>query len=80
MTNSLVHDLDVLHAGYVSAVNNAVADGDLALAEELAAGYEHDAIEMMAAREGLEHLLPLRRVPPRSRLRTVVARALGRAA
>lgn len=80
MTNSLVHDLDLLHDGYVDSINTAIAADDLALAEELAAGYESDAIAMMAQREGLTHLLPLTRPTTPSRLRRLVARVTRQAA
>ena len=72
MTNSLVHDLDLLHADYVASVNAAVAQGDLRVAEDLAASYETEAVQMMAEREGLTHLLPLTRPTVPSRLRRLV--------
>jgi hypothetical protein len=73
MSRTLIQDLDALHATYVVAVNEAIEADDLATAEELALGYEDDAIQLMAEREGLTHLLPLqRRRPADSRLRRIV--------
>ena len=72
MSRTLIQDLDALHASYVVAVNEAIAADDLASAEELALAYENDAIQLMAEREGLTHLLPLRRRPADSRLRRIV--------
>lgn len=60
-TSTLRADLDVLHASYVDAVNNAVEEGDMARAAELAAAYDTESIQMVAEREGKTHLLPLRR-------------------
>ena len=50
-----------LHASYVHAINAAVADDDHVRAERLAAGYDDDAIRLIAEREGKTHLLPLQR-------------------
>lgn len=80
MTNTLVQDLDLLHAGYVDSVNRAIAADDVALAEELAAAYERDAVQLMAEHEGLTHLLPLTGRTTPSRLRGLVARLTRRAA
>ena len=55
----LIDELNDLHASYVDAVNTAVAQGDLELAQELAGRYDRDAIELMAEREGRQDLLPL---------------------
>ena len=55
----LIDELDDLHASYVEAVNTAVAQGDLELADELAGRYDRDAIVLMAEREGRQDLLPL---------------------
>jgi hypothetical protein len=63
MKKSLVEELNELHAAYVVAVNEAIADGELAAAEQLAANYDKDAIELVADREGKQHLLPLPRRP-----------------
>ena len=78
----LIDELDTLHASYVRAINVAVADDDLARAERLAEEYDHDAIQLIAEREGKTHLLPIRRPQPAdSSLRRLV-RSLraGRAA
>jgi hypothetical protein len=81
MTRPLIYDLDELHAGYVASVNAALIADDLARAEELAAAYEDDAIQLMAEREGLTHLLPLqRRRPADSGLRRFIALFTQRAA
>jgi hypothetical protein len=58
---SLLDDLNELQASYVEAINIAIAADDYPRADELAAQYDTDAIEMMAEREGKTHLLPLRR-------------------
>ena len=71
----LVDEIDALHARYVEAVNLAVAADDLPRADQLAAGYDAEAIALIAEREGLTHLLPLRRPgQPDSRLRTLSRR------
>lgn len=57
----LIDDLDALHSRYVDAVNRAVAADDLDLADRLADGYDQEAIELIAVREGKTHLLPIRR-------------------
>ncbi|GEP38129.1 hypothetical protein NPS01_17920 [Nocardioides psychrotolerans] len=57
----LIDDLNALHASYVSAINTAVADDDMATVHELAAGYDREATQMVAEREGKTHLLPLKR-------------------
>ena len=82
MSRTLIQDLDALHATYVVAVNEAIAADDLASAEELALAYENDAIQLMAERENLTHLLPIQRGGrPESALRGAVRRLLpGRAA
>ena len=73
MNRTLIQDLDALHATYVVAVNEAIEADDLARADALALAYEDDAIQLMAEREGLTHLLPLqRRRPADSRLRRIV--------
>jgi hypothetical protein len=75
VTTTLVHELDDLHASYVEAINLAVAADDYARAEELAASYDAEAIQLIAEREGLTHLLPLqRRRTPDTRLRRLVRR------
>ena len=71
----LIDDLNVLHASYVDAVNAAVAENDLARAEELAADYDRDAVRLIAEREGRTDLLPIRRPEkPDTPLRRLVAR------
>ncbi len=73
MTRTLLEELNDLHASYVDAVNAAVAEGDLPRAEELAAGYDTEAVQLVAEREGLTHLLPIRRpVHHESMLRRLV--------
>jgi hypothetical protein len=81
--NTLVEDLDLLHAQYVALINHAIDADDTAAADELAVAYDDDAIRMMAEREGKTHLLPLvrRTTAVDSRLRRLVARlGLGSAA
>lgn len=56
----LIDDLNALHARYVAAINAAVATGDQARVDELAAGYDTEATWMVAEREGKTHLLPLK--------------------
>jgi len=51
----------------------AIEADELTRAEALALAYDDDAIQLMAEREGLTHLLPLRRRRPAdSRLRRIV--------
>ena len=78
----LIDDLNVLHDGYVEAVNVAIGDDDLARAERLAAEYDDEAIRMIAVHEGRTHLLPIRRPQTAdSGLRAMVRRLTsGRAA
>jgi len=68
---TLLEDLNDLHAAYVEAINMAVAEDDYAGAEQLAAEYDAEAIQLMAEREGKTHLLPL---PRRTRLDTPLRR------
>ena len=71
----LIDELNQLHDHYASQVNEAVERDDIAAAEQLAQGYEDDAILLMAQREGLTHLLPLQRsAPPESSLHRLVRR------
>lgn len=75
MARTLLEELNDLHASYVEAVNLAVAEDNLARAEELAAGYDSAAILMVAEREGKTHLLPIRRpVSQDSHLRRLIRR------
>lgn len=67
MSRTLFQEVDALHDSFVAAVNHAVAEGDLDLAEELAQAYDREAIELLAEREGKTHLLPLRRLPKKKR-------------
>ena len=60
----LIDDLNVLHDGYVEAINLAVADDDLDRAYRLAEEYDEEAISMIAVHEGKTHLLPIRRPEP----------------
>ena len=80
MTRTLIDELDTLHATYVADVNEAIEADDQARAEVLALAYEDEAIQLMAEREGLTHLLPLRRRPADSRLRRIVRLLPSRAA
>ena len=57
----LIDDLNVLHDGFVEAVNLAVADDDLGRADRLAQEYDEQAIVMIAVHEGRTDLLPIRR-------------------
>ena len=78
----LIDDLNVLHDGYVEAVNVAIGDNDLARVDRLAAEYDDEAIRMIAVHEGRTHLLPIRRPQTAdSGLRAMVRRLTsGRAA
>jgi hypothetical protein len=57
----LIDELNTLHDGFAEAINIAVADNDLDRADRLAAEYDDEAIQLIAAREGKTHLLPIRR-------------------
>lgn len=57
----LIDELNELHDNYASKIEAAIARDDVETAEQLAQGYEDDAIVLMAEREGLTHLLPLKR-------------------
>jgi hypothetical protein len=57
-TTTLVQDLDVLHASYVTAINTAIEDGRDEYVGELADSYDREATLMVAEREGKTHLLP----------------------
>lgn len=75
----LIDDLNTLHDGFVTAINLAVADDDYDRADRLAAEYDDEAIQMIAAREGKTHLLPIRRpAHADSGLRTLVRRLTAR--
>ena len=77
MAPTLLQELNEMHAFYVAAINVALTEDDLPRAGELAQAYDHDAIELVAARENLTHLLPIRRPQPQRRepaLRRLVGR------
>ncbi|RYC05549.1 hypothetical protein [Nocardioides zhouii] len=57
----LIDELNELHDDYAMKIEAAVGRDDVELGEQLAQGYEDDAIVLMAEREGLTHLLPLKR-------------------
>jgi hypothetical protein len=77
----LIDDLNVLHDGYVEAINLAVADDDIDRANRLAAEYDEEAILMIAVHEGKTHLLPIRRPQQAdSGLRALVRRLTARRA
>ena len=57
----LIDELNELHDYYATKIEAAVGRDEIAVAEQLAQGYEDDAIVLMAEREGLTHLLPLQR-------------------
>ncbi|HEV2798071.1 MAG TPA: hypothetical protein VGV65_10670 [Nocardioides sp.] len=57
----LIDELNELHDSYASKVEAAIGRDDIDTAEQLAQAYEDDAIQLMAEREGLTHLLPLQR-------------------
>ncbi len=57
----LIDELNALHASYVEAINLAVESNDIDAAERLALGYDEEAIQLIAEREGKTHLLPLQR-------------------
>ena len=77
----LIDELNELHDFYARQINEAVERDDLASADTLAQSYETDAVQLMAEREGLTHLLPL---PPfgthESALRRLVRRLRPRTA
>ena len=50
--NRLHEELDTLHEWYVEAINNAIANDDLALATEMAAEHERDVLLLVADRDG----------------------------
>lgn len=78
----LIDELNELHDHYAGRIDEAVQRDDLGAADELAQAYEDDAIQLMAEREGLTHLLPLQRgATHESSLRRLVRRLRpGRAA
>jgi len=64
-TPRLYDELTELHSAYAVAINHALEAGDTVAAEELARGYDDDAWELVAAREGKTHLLRELRRPHR---------------
>ena len=75
----LVEEIDAIHDRYREAVNLAVADDDLVRAEKMALAYDTEVTQLIAAREGLTHLLPLRQAGD-SRLRQLIRRITRNAA
>ena len=57
----LIDELNELHDTYATKIEAAIGRDDIDTAERLAQAYEDDAIQLMAEREGLTHLLPLQR-------------------
>ncbi len=55
----LIDELNELHDYYARKIEAAIGRDDITAAESLAQGYEDDAVQLMAEREGLTHLLPL---------------------
>ena len=77
----LIDELNELHAHYARMIETAIATDDVASAEAHAQAYEDEAVQLMAEREGLTHLLPLTRTGTReSALRQRVRRLVRRAA
>ena len=77
----LIDELNELHAHYARMIDEAVAADDMTSAEAYARAYEDEAVQLMAEREGLTHLLPLPRFGTReSALRSRVRRLVHRAA
>lgn len=75
MARTLVQELNDMHATYVEAVNIAIGEDDFYRAEALASEYDDEAIQLIAEREGLTHLLPIKRPSsPDTPLRRLVAR------
>ena len=71
----LIDELNELHDYYATKIEAAVGRDEIDVAEQLAQGYEDDAIVLMAEREGLTHLLPLQRtVAPESSLHRLARR------
>ena len=57
----LIDELNELHDFFSFKLVVAITGDVVAAAEQLAQAYEDDAIQLMAEREGLTHLLPLQR-------------------
>lgn len=60
----LIDELNELHDHYAQAINVAIESGDHRAADDLAAAYDNDAVQLVAEREGKTHLLPLLRSNP----------------
>lgn len=73
----LIDELDELHTHYAGKVEEAVASDDLAAAQGFAQAYEDEAVQLMAERENLTHLLPLPPFGTRESARRRVIRRLG---
>ena len=71
----LIDELNDLHDYYATKIEAAVGRDDIAAAESLAQAYETDAVQLMAEREGLTHLLPL---PPFGTRESALRRAVRR--
>ena len=71
----LIDELNQLHDHYARQINEAVERDDLEAADVLAQAYETDAVQRMAEREGLTHLLPL---PPFGTRESSLRRAVRR--
>jgi len=77
----LIDELNELHAHYARMIDEAIAGDDLPRADAFAQAYEDEAVQLMAEREGLTHLLPLPRFGTHeSALRRRVRRLVHRAA
>ena len=77
----LIDELNELHAHYARMIEAAIAADDIAQADAYAQAYEDEAVQLMAEREGLTHLLPLPRFGTHeSALRHRVRRLVRRAA
>ena len=76
----LIDELNELHDRYRCEIDVAVGADEFAMAERLAQAYEDDAIQLMAERENLTHLLPIRHGAPESALRRLARRLVPHAA
>ena len=73
----LIDELNELHTHYARKVEAAVAGDDLAAAQGFAQAYEDEAVQLMAERENLTHLLPLAPFGTRESTLRGVVRRLG---
>ena len=69
-------EIDALHDSYVEAVNVAIADDDLARAEELASRFDEDTLDVFV-RHGRIAPLPTTVRPSSSAVRRLVERLSG---